>query len=99
MADTALFTWQIQPSLHGRYSCLCLADTAVFSWQIQTSLPVRYNCLYLADTIVEGQGLDSELLHPLELLLVEVLQLVQRQNTVTVQVHAPGQIINSQLVK
>ena len=33
---------------------------------------------YLADAVVEGQGLYAELLHALQLLLVEVLQLVQR---------------------
>ena len=45
---------------------------------------------YLADAVVEGQGLYAELLHALQLLLVEVLQLVQRQDPVTVQVHAPA---------
>ena len=32
--------------------------------------------VYLAETVVEGERLDPQLLHSLQLLLVEVLQLV-----------------------
>ena len=32
--------------------------------------------MHLAEAIVEGKGLNTELLHPLQLLLVEIFQLV-----------------------
>ena len=43
----------------------------------------------LTKAVVEGQGLNAELLHALQLLLVEVLQLVHWQHSVSVQVHTP----------
>jgi hypothetical protein len=46
--------------------------------------------VHLTDAVVKGKSLYAELLHSLKLLLVEVLQLVQRQDPVPVQVHAPG---------
>ena len=50
---------------------------------------------YLTKTVIVGQGLDTELLHPLELLLVEELQLVHGENAVTVQVHTAEPVLYS----
>ena len=42
---------------------------------------------HLTQAILEGQCLDAELLHPLELFLVKVFKLVHGQVAVPVQVH------------
>ncbi len=43
---------------------------------------------HLAEAVLEGQRLYPQLLHPLQLLLVEVLQLVHGEEAVAVEVHA-----------
>jgi len=50
---------------------------------------------HLTKTVIVGQGLDTELFHPLELLLVEELELVHGENAVTVQVHTAEPVLDS----
>lgn len=54
--------------------------------------------MYLAQTVVKWQRLDAELLHPLQLLLVEVLQLVHGDDAVPVQVHAAEPVLDGGVV-
>lgn len=50
---------------------------------------------HLAEQILEGQRFDSHSLHPLTLLLVEILQLKHGEDAVTIQVHAAEPILNT----
>ena len=54
----------------------------------------RSNEAYLTKAVLEGQRLYPELLHPLQLLLVKVLQLVHGQHAVAVEVHAAEPVLD-----
>lgn len=50
---------------------------------------------HLAEQILEGQGFDAHSLHPLALLLVEVLQLKHGQDAVSIHVHAAEPVLDA----
>lgn len=50
---------------------------------------------HLAQQILEGQGFDAHPLHPLTLLLVEILQLVHGQDAVAIRVHAAEPVLDA----
>ena len=48
---------------------------------------------YLTQTIFEGQRLDAQRLHPLQLFFVKEFQLVHGYVAVAVQIHAPRKMV------
>lgn len=50
---------------------------------------------HLAEQILEGQRFDAHSLHPLALLLVEVLQLKHGQDAVSIRVHAAEPVLDA----
>ena len=70
------------------------ASTSIWITGDTEQIDIATNCLYLTKTVVEGQGLDAELLHALQLLLVEELELVHGEDAVPVQVHAAEPVLD-----
>lgn len=50
---------------------------------------------HLAKQILEGQRLDAHPLHPLTLLLIEILQFEHGQDTIAIRVHAAEPVLNT----
>lgn len=48
---------------------------------------------HLAEQILEWQGFDAHSLHPFTLLFIKVFQLEHRQDTITINIHAPKPVL------